>query len=816
MLKNHLKIAWRNILKNKGLFIINSIGLSIGIAACLTIALFVKDELSYDRFNAHADRIVRVVLNAKIGDEIIQEAGIMAPVAGTLSQEFPEVEAATRVISISDRTRVNYDGKTIRQGKLAFVDPGFFDVFTFPLIKGDARQALNGAGSVVLTRELAETYFGTEDPINKTLLIEDIGVYGPSDYIDAAGLYTVTGIVEAFPDASHMKFDLLASMASNADATNQSWLSGSYHTYLLLKAGTAIESLEGKMTGITKKYMSSQLETSLGMSYEKFFESGNRVGLEFQPLKKIHLYSNLRGNFEQGGDIDTVYIFSAIALFTMLIACINFINLSTAGASKRFKEIGMRKVLGSARHHLIYQFLTEAFFSVFFAMGTGLLIFYLALPYFNDLSGKHFEYNHLLTPWFFGVLFLLTLLISLMAGAYPAFFMSGFKPIHSLRNVFITGRSKGIRSGLVVFQFAISVGLIFAVLVVNQQMTYIQNKDIGYNREGLIVIRDAGLLSSRLPAFKSELEKDPRVSHITTSAFVPAGPSDDSQSMVSSRDENIKLRVRSYGVDEDYMATLGMRLLEGRNFSKEFGDEEDNIIINQTAVRVFRLGEQPVGKTLMESINNEGGKKILHIIGVVHDFNVRSLHEPMEPAMLRYNPYYGLILRAKSTDMPGLVASMESLWNTFGTAESFEYAYLDELYNQTYLPERNMRQMLQIFAFLTIFVACLGLLGLVTYTTQQRFKEIGIRKVLGSSVPGIVGLLALDFLKWIFMSMVIAFPLGFWLMNEWLEDFAFHINIQWWIFALSGSITLIIAFVTICSRSIQAALINPAKSLRTE
>ncbi len=816
MLKNHLKIAWRNILNNKGLFLINSIGLSIGIAACLTIALFVKDEMSYDRYNEYADRIVRVVLNAKIGDEIIQEASVMAPVAATLTQEFPEVEAATRIISISDRTRVTYNGKTIRKGKLAFVDPDFFEVFTLPLIKGDAKQALNGTGSVVLTREQAETYFGAEDPINKTLLIEDIGLYGVNDYIDTSGPYTVTGIVDAFPDASHMNFDLLVSMASNADADNQSWLSGSYHTYLLLQPGTAIELLEAKMTGITKKYMSAQLETSLGMSYEKFFESGNRVGLEFQPLKKIHLYSNLRGDFEQGGNIDTVYIFSAIALFTLLIACINFINLSTAGASKRIKEIGMRKVLGSARNQLIFQFLTEAFFSVVFAIGIGLLLFYLALPYFNELTSKHFDYNHLLSPWFFGVLLLLTVLISALAGAYPAFFMSGFKPIHSLRNVLNTGRSKGIRSGLVVFQFAISVGLIFAVLVVSEQMSYIQKKDVGYNREGLIVLRDAGLLGSHLPAFKAELEKDPRVSHITTSAYVPAGPSDNSQSMVSTMDENLKLRVRSYGVDEHYIATLGMRLLEGRNFSREFGDEENNIIINQTAVRVFGLGDQPVGKTLLESTDNQGGKKPLRIVGVVHDFNVRSLHEPMEPAMMKYNPYYGLILRSKIADMSGLIANMETLWNSFGTTENFEYAYLDELYNQTYLPERNMRQMLQLFAILTIFVACLGLLGLVTYTTRQRFKEIGIRKVLGSSVSGIVGLLALDFLKWIVISMAIAFPIGFWLMKEWLEDFAFHIEIKWWVFALSGIITLMIAFATIFSRSIQAALMNPVKSLRTE
>jgi putative ABC transport system permease protein len=817
MLKSYFIIAWRNILKNSGLFAINTIGLSLGIAACLTIALFVLDELSYDRYNEKADRIVRVVLNAKIGDEIIEESGVMAPVAGTMEREYAEVVTATRVLYESDRTKVTYEGETIRQGKLAFVDSNFFDVFTLPLIKGDARDALSRPGTVVLTREQAEAYFGTEDPLNKTIKIDDIGVFGTMGYTDASGLYTVTGIVDKFPDNSHMHFDLLVSMASNKDATNESWLSGSYHTYLLMREGTDIAQFESKLPEMTKKYMSSQLEVGLGMTFDRFLEIGNKVGLQLQPLSKIHLHSDLTGEFEQGGNIDTVYIFSAIALFMLLIACINFMNLSTAGASKRIKEIGMRKVLGSGKIQLIIQFLTEAFFCVVFAMGLGVLIFYLSLPYFNNLAGKHFIFGQILNPQFLWILLLLTIVISLLAGGYPAFFMSGFKPLQALRNIFSSANSKGIRSGLVVFQFAISAVLIIASLVVSQQIDYIQTRDLGYNREGLMLIRDAGFLGKNLDAFKSELARDPRVLHITKSAFSPAGPTDNSQSMFSSSGKaEQKRRGYLYNIDEEYIATLGMELLEGRNFSIEFGNEEDNIIINQTAVRIYGLGSDAVGKTLIEATDNQGGTKILRIIGVIRDFNTRSLHEPIEPIIMKYNPYYGLILRAKTADMPGLISSIEKHWENFGPSETFDYAFLDELYNETYLKEYNIHSILRIFAFLTIFVACLGLLGLVAYTTQQRFKEIGIRKVLGSSVAGIIGLLAKEFLKWIVISMVIAFPVGFWLMDKWLRDFAYHVDIKWWVFVLAGVSTLIIALITICIRSINVALMNPVDSLRTE
>lgn len=714
MIRNYFKIAWRNIVKNKTMFGINIAGLALGLGSCLIIGLFVIDELSYDQFHENSDRIARVYLNAKIGDELIKEAGVMAPVAKALLNDLPEVVDATRIIKTSNRTVVTYGNNTIRKGKMAFVDPNFFEIFSLPLIKGDIKTALSKPNSLILTQEQAKAYFGTKDPLNKIVDIKDIGVHGPDGYIDNSGPYTVTGIISEIPANSHFHFDLLASMQSNKDAINQSWLSGSYHTYLLLGEGTDMALLEAKLSTITEKYMSSQMESGLGMTFREFLDKGNHVGLYLQPLTKIHLYSESTGEFEEGGDINTVYMFAAIASFMLLIACINFMNLSTAGASKRAKEIG-------------------------------------------------------------------------------------------------------IRSGLVVFQFALSTCLIIGTLVVSQQMHYIQNKDIGYDREELIVIRDAGLLGDKLNAFKTELQKDSRILSITTSAFVPAGPTDNNgATLYSHLDKSQKLRTKVYNIDEAYIPTLGMELLAGRNFSKDFGPEENNIIINETAVQSFGLNKNPVGQTLEESTNLKGGRRTLTIIGVVKDFHSRSLHEPILPLMMKYNPYYGLIARVKTANMSGVIANMENQWKALGTGEAFDYAFLDALYNETYIKEQNMNSVLKIFAILTIFVACLGLFGLVTFTTEQRVKEIGVRKVLGSSISQIVTLLSKDFLKLVLLSFVIAFPIGYYFMDRWLRDFSYRTDIRWWIFVLTAVITILIAVITISLKSIKAALQNPVKSLKTE
>jgi putative ABC transport system permease protein len=492
-------------------------------------------------------------------------------------------------------------------------------------------------------------------------------------------------------------------------------------------------------------------------------------------------------------------------------------NLSTASASKRVKEIGMRKVLGSEKSQLVFQFLTEAFISTLVAMFIAALLFFFAIPFFNQISGKTYSIQDLLNPHIMCIILLLTFLISIIAGAYPAFFMSGFKPLQALKNRFSTGNTKGIRSGLVIFQFAISSTLIMGTLVVGQQMQYIKNKDIGYDRKQLIVIRQAGLLGNNLESFRNELKKDSRIKNISTSAFLPAGPTDNFTTVVSPLNDPLqRIRAKNFNIDEEYIPTLSMKLLAGRNFSKLTGTEKYNIIINESAIKAFGLKANPIGQTVLESVGSDKPKEILTIVGLVKDFHSRSLHEKIDPLIMRYNPYYGLIIKVNSENSADLINTMKSKWTSYGTGEPFNYAYLDQLYNETYQKEANMNTILRIFAILTIFVACLGLFGLVTFTTEQRFKEIGIRKVLGSSVPQIVGLLSKDFLKLILVSFLIAFPLGYYVMINWLRDFEYRTELKWWVFVVAGLLTVLIAFITISYRSIQAALMNPVKSLKTE
>lgn len=797
MFKNNLKTAWRNILKNKGVFSINIIGLALGIASCLIITLFVVDELSYDRYNENADEIVNVVFRGKVNGEEIKEGAIMAPVAETLKQEFPEVLDATRIRNIGT-PKITVDNQSYREDSFAYVDANFFNVFTLPIIEGDGKNPLQELNTAVITRAQAEKYFGTEEPIGKLFHLE--GQEQP---------FRVTGIIEKVPQNSHFHFDIFASMKGLDDAKSDSWFNGDFFTYLLLKEGSDYKNLEAKLPLLIEKHIGSQMQERMGLSYEEFSKE-NQLGLRIFPLTDIHLYSDnsAYSQLEQGGDIKNIYIFSAVALFMLLIACINFMNLSTATAAKRAKEVGIRKVLGSNKNQLRYQFLAESLIATLTAMVFAAILVFVSLPFYNQLSGKELQLDFLFQPTVLVLLVLLILLISLLAGGYPAFFLSSFKPISALKNKFIGGNNnKGIRSSLVVFQFVVSAGLILSTLVVNQQMEYIQNKDIGYERDQLLVIREAHLLGNDQGVFKNELLKNPKVASITQSAFAPAGNTYNNQTMIS-KDGQFLRRMPVYDIDENYIPTMGMQLVAGRNFSKEFGADSTNVIINETASKVLGLGKNPLGK----EVTTGGGSKT--VVGVVKDFHFKSLHQPIDPLFMMYAPYGGLIIKAKSADMAGLIADANIVWNSFNTDETFGYTLLDESYRKTYLAEQKMGSILNIFALLTILVACLGLFGLVTFTAEQRFKEIGIRKVLGSSVSGIVGMLSKDFLRLVIISFFIAFPLGYYLMTKWLESFAYRIEIRWWLFVLAALVTLVIAFGTIGWKSFKAATMNPVNALK--
>lgn len=805
MIKNYFKIAWRNIVKNKTMFGINIAGLALGLGSCLIIGLFVVDELSYDRFNKNSDRLVRVVLRADINGEELKEAVVAAPVAHTFTEDLPQVENATRLSQIIINPILTYNNEVFRDSKLAYADPNFFSLFTLPIVQGNSVDPLGKPNTLVITESAAKRYFGSENALGKLLYLK--GKVKPLE---------ITAVIRDVPENSHFHFDMFVSMLGNDSAKSDSWVNSGFATYLLLRKGADIDKLEQKLPLILDKYMGPQVKEAIGMSYSEFKKDG-RLGLFLQPLTEIHLRSDFSSNteFEPGGDIKYVYIFTAVALFMLLIACVNFINLSTATASKRSTEVGIKKVLGAGRKSLIFQFLTESFLATIIALVIALLLIWISLPFFNTLSGKTLSMEYLMQPFSILILLALSVAISLIAGSYPAFFLSAFKPIRALKTKVLGKRNTNItRNGLVVFQFVISAGLILATLVVYNQMDYIQQKNLGYDKEQLLVLRGANYLKqSQIEAYKSTLLDDPRVLNVTQSAFVPAGATDTHMRGIFHQGEYLR-KFFFYDIDDRYIPTLGMTLIKGRNFSDAMGSENGNVIINEKAAEVLGLGDEVIGAQFERDSND--GKELFTVIGMVRDFNFQSLHKRVEPLAMVHQSYGGLIVKVAGEDVSGVIKHAQGLWEQYNQQVPFSYTFVDESFMQMYLKEEKMGTVLTLFALLTVLVACLGLFGLVTHASEQRFKEIGIRKVLGSSVAQIVLMLAKDFLKPVGLGLLIAFPLGFYLMNRWLSDFAYRIEINWWYFGITTLLTVLIAGITISIKSIKAALQNPVKSLKTE
>ncbi|HEU5366088.1 MAG TPA: ABC transporter permease, partial [Hanamia sp.] len=676
MFKNYFKTAWRSFLKNKIFSFINIAGLSIGISVCFIILLYVQNELSFDRFNKNADRIVRVVFQANINGGKINESNVMPPVAQTMKTDYPEVEDATR-IHVYGAPKVTYKGKTFKDDELAFVDPNFFNIFTLPLIGGNAKTALQQPHTLVISKALAKKYFGDEAPIGKTVSFDN-------------NVYKVTGLIDKVPANSHFHFDLFASMTGLDEAKSDSWMGSNYFTYLLLKPGYDYKRLEAKLPAMVEKYMGPQIQKEMGISLFQFRTKGNQLGFALQPLTSIHLYSHSNYELDAPGNAMYVYIFGAIAIFMLLIACINFINLSTAGASQRAKEVGVRKVIGSGKSQLIFQFLTESALLVFIALLISLLLIHLALPEFNLISGKNlsFDFNVKIISAFIALGFI----VSIIAGVYPAFFLSSFRPIAVLKGK-LTGENKsfGLRSSLVVFQFFISVGLIIATIIVWQQMKFIQNKNLGYNKEQVLTIPNSYVLGKNEQVYKQELLNDPRIINATVSSYKPAGPSSGSNALAypEGKDNEI-MKTQEYHVDEQYIPTLGIQIVSGRNFSREFATDSTGMIINESAAKAFEWNNlTALGKTIIRENSFRGTNVPFHVIGVVKDFNFQSLHNPVSPLLMVLDPDYGLILKVKTADIKGLLASMKKQWDKFNTDEPFTYNFMDDLYNKTYSAEQK-------------------------------------------------------------------------------------------------------------------------------
>ncbi|MCB0608894.1 MAG: ABC transporter permease [Lewinella sp.] len=795
MLTNQLKAALRNMLRYKGYTLINVAGLSVGIAVCLLIFLWVKDELIYDRFHANADRTYRAVWEARFGDNEWKITLVPVPLATALKREFPEVDEVTRFYA-GGYTLKNGE-EIVREQHFLFVDEHFFDVFSADWLAGDPKTALSAPDAVVLTETTAKRYFQGEDPMGKTILRND------------GKPFQVTGIIRDYPRQSHLQFDFLASLRliPMIEQRKDQWGSAACYTYFTIRPDADADALQEKLSAYVDKNVAG----------EEFHRGNNYTSFPFQALTDIHLRSNADGELSPNGNLSYVYIFGVVALIILILACINFVNLTTARSMTRSREVGIRKVLGSQRRQLIGQFFGEAFVYVLLAAVLAVALTALVLPAFNQFSGKALNLGFLSSPFVLVLLTGLLVVTTLLSGAFPAYLLSGFSPLSVIKGR--PGSREGgnwLRQSLVVAQFCISTGLIIGTLIVHNQLSYLQSFNLGFDKEQVLVLNRATALGNNYGPFMEQLKKLPVVERVSTAQYMP-GEGFDSTIFLPEQPANYKETSLNYSfIDPGFAETLKLELAEGRNFTSGMSTDSSACLLNETAAR--KLGwEEPVGKQI-----SYGGQAPYTVVGVVKDFNFRSLHEEIEPIVLMMSPWKlsNMAIRVQAGETASAVAAIQALWKEMAPDAAFEYQFLDQQYDAQYRAEQRMGQVFTVFSALAVFIACLGLFGLAAFMAEQRRKEVGIRKVLGASVAGIVSLLSRDFLKLVLFGLLLAAPAAWYLMNNWLKDFAYHTPMDlgsiWWIFAVTAFAAVLIAGATVSFQSIRAAVANPVDSLREE
>ena len=791
---------------------INLFGLAVGIACCILVLLHVKDELSYDQFLGNEDQLYRVTIDAKLGEQEINAPLSPAPMAEALISLFPEVEAAARIFRSSfvgaEGVNVTRDEKRFIEERFFYVDSTLFDVMSYRFIAGDKDAALSAPNSIVLTERMATKYFGTEDPINKTLRI------------DNQADYRVTAIVQDVPDQAHWHFDFLASLSTLPISKDTRWVSNPFSTYLLLKPGQDVNVLETKLQRLVDEHIAEQFQSILGLSVEQFVGSGGRYNFALQRVADVHLHSQLDYEFEANGNIKYVYIFSIIAFLILMIACFNFMNLSTARSANRAKEVGIRKALGSFRKQLIGQFLFESIILCVLALGIGLMLVKLSLPAFNTLLGKNIAVAYL-SGFFLPVVIGFVLLLGLLAGSYPAFFLTSFNTISVIKGKRGTGsRNSRLRSTLVVFQFAISIVLMIGTAIVYQQVDFIQSKGLGFDKDHVVIVERGAALGSNRETFKHELMKSQGVIAAAGLDNLPGSIlNDDTFRPVGSPPDQLQVTWVVLG-DYDIIKALNIAVIEGRDFTREAPRDSSVLIVNKAAAKQLRF-ENAVGEQVTSPFANPNQPdRIYDIVGVMGDVHFESLHQEIKPLVIELasdsNPLSYLAIKIRPDQMAETIADIEDAWQAFVPGEPFEYAFLDQRIGSLYQADRQTGQMVGIFSGLAIMIACLGLFGLAAFIAESRVKEVGIRKVLGASVSGIVRLFTQDFLKLVVFAFLLAAPIAFLVMRSWLEAFAYRIDISWMLFVMVGGIAVLIAFATVCYQSMRAALINPVDALRAE
>jgi putative ABC transport system permease protein len=814
MLQNYLNIAMRNLIKHRFYTLINVTGLAIGVASCLIITLYIMYEFSYDKHFAGSEKIYRVDSEIMFNGNHYTLAVMPAPAAAVLQKDFPEVESSVRFRQWGWR-RVKRDVESIKEQYTVYGSNGFLKVFGIPLLKGNATNALSEPNTLIMSRSKADKYFPNEDALGQTLII---------DNTDA---YKVTGVFEDFPANTHFKFDFVMSIEGLEEAKNNNWLSNNFNTYIRLKEGASAKDLEAKFPKMVETYIGPQVKSVFGedFSMDKFRDKGNKLVYTLRPLADIHLHSDLTAEFSANSDITYVYLFGAIAFFILMIACINFMNLSTARSANRAKEVGVRKVLGSLRTHLVRQFLTESVMLSIPSFLIALALAYLLLPAFNSLAQRELAIP-LANPAFWGILIASALSIGLLAGTYPSFFLSAFKPVHVLKGNVARGMKSGIiRSALVIFQFVISIFLVIGTITVQKQLAFIQNKKLGFQKDQVIVLHNTELLGTKKEALKNELTKSSLITNVSVSGYLPIagwGRNDMSfwpQGAQPTQDNMISMQY--WRVDHDYIPTLNMEMVSGRNFSKEFPSDSNAMVVNEAAVKRFGF-KDPIGEKITTfgfkngTIDQENLESFT-IVGVVQDFHFESLRQNITPLCMQLGESgWSTLIRFQSKDTKQVIDHVEKTWKVLAGGEPFEYTFMDEAFGNMYTAEQRLGQVFGIFAALAIIIACLGLFALTAFTAEQRTKEIGIRKVLGASVQGIVMLLSKEFGKLILVAFVLAAPIAWFAVDWWLKNYTYKVEIGLMVYVLAGLAAFAIAWITMSFQSYKAATNDPVKSLRSE
>ncbi|MEO6405199.1 MAG: ABC transporter permease [Ferruginibacter sp.] len=793
MIKNFFLVAIRNFKKDKGYNAMNLLGLSIGITFSLLLIFYIIDELSYDKYHKKANRIFRLVSYVNEPENKMKWASTQFPLGPTLKKDYPEVEQSARFVR-ADRAMYKNGDKKFYEEKIFYADSNLFQIFTHKFLEGNAATALMEPHSMVLTKSLSEKYYG-----------KGHNAVGQSLQDNSGETYKITAVIEDVPKHSHIIFNGLISVNTLPPDFANFWGQFNYYTYVLLRPNTNKEAFEKKLLPMYDKYMASI-----------FAQSNIKIHYGLQPITSIHLHSDMQGEPEELGSMSYIWIFSAVALFMLIIACINYMNMATARSARRAKEIGIRKVAGSTKSQLVVQFLSESVILTIFSLLISIVAIYFLLPFFNSLSGKFISFGSLFNLTTLGILFAIVLFVGFLGGSYPAFYLAKFQPLTVLKGTLAKSSSNVLlRKTLIVIQFSISMVMLISTLVVYNQLQYMQHKDLGFNKEHVLSVaaNGNGDLRGKISSFQNEIRKNPGISSVSTAQASPGGNLNFNLFSVQSKNGYVEKGIDTYGIDENYLGNLNIKLAKGRNFIG-LSDTLHSMLINESMVK--DLGwEEPIGKRIKFPGDTSG--RYLEVVGVIKDFHVKSLYNPIAPLLLSYRPNSREVqIKLGATNIPSTISGIEKTWKNIFPELAFEYKFLDQDFNSQYAADQKRGKIFTSFSTLTIIITCLGLLGLIAFTTEQRKKEISIRKVMGASTIHIVSLITRNFVLLVLLSCLIAFPVAYYFMHKWLEVFPYKEGLKLTTFLLSALGVLVITMLTVGFHTIKVAISNPVNSLKTE